>query len=136
VSTLLTSGAGTNPRLVSALGAINQCTNMASSVGVLGQIRNQRSSEYGQAQAIAVSQLPQGGTLKTDLTQALYYSLQADDQYLSWADQQSRGPCRDDSEPALATDNEQASAYKNSFTQLWNPIALQYGLTTQSVTSM
>jgi hypothetical protein len=135
VSTLLFAGAGTSSRLLSALGAINQCTDVASSVGVLGQIRNQRSSEYSQAQATAVSQLPEGATLKTDLTQALYYSLQADDQYLSWADQQSRGPCRDDSEPALAAGNEQAAAYKNSFTQLWNPIALQYGLATQSVTS-
>jgi hypothetical protein len=133
---LLSSGAGTNPRLVSALGAVNQCTDMASSVSVLTQIRNQRSSEYGQAQVISVSLLPQGSTLKGDLTQALYYSLQADDQYLNWADQQSRGPCRDDSEPAPVSDNDQASAYKTSFTQLWNPIALQYGLTAQSVTSM
>jgi serine/threonine protein kinase len=135
VNALLSSGAGTNPRLLSALGAINQCTAMASSVTALTQIRNQRNSEYGQAQVITVSALAQGSTLKTDLSQALYYSLQADDQYLSWADQQSRGPCHDGSEPTPASD-DQASAYKNSFTQLWNPIALQYGLTTQSVTSM
>jgi Protein kinase domain len=136
VNALLSAGAGTNSRLLSALGAINQCTDMASSVSVLTQIRNQRSSEYGQAQGISVSLLPQGSTLKADLTQALYYSLQADDQYLNWADQQARGPCHEDSEPALASDNDQASAGKNGFTQLWNPIAVQYGLTTQSVTSM
>jgi hypothetical protein len=136
VNALLSSGAGTNPRLLSALGAIDQCTDMASSVSVLTQIRNQRSSEYGQAQVISVSLLPQSSIVKTDLAQALYYSLQADDQYLNWADQQSQGPCHDGSEPVPAGDNDQASAYKNSFTQLWNPIALQYGLTTQSVTSM
>ena len=136
VNALLSAGAGTNPRLVSALGAINQCTDLASSVSVLSRIRDQRSSEYGRAQVIPVSLLPQGSMLKADLTQALYYSLQADDQYLNWADQQSRGPCHEDSEPALASDNEQASGAKDSFTRLWNPIALQYGLTTQSVTSM
>jgi serine/threonine protein kinase len=135
VNALLSSGAGTNPRLLSALGAINQCTDMASSVSTLTQIRNQRNSEYLRAQVISVSALAQGSTLKADLSQALYYSLQADDQYLNWADQQSRGPCHDGSEPTPASD-DQASAYKNSFTQLWNPIALQYGLTTQSVTSM
>jgi Protein kinase domain len=136
VNALLSAGAGANPRLLTALGAINQCADMASSVSVLTQIRDQRSTEYGRAQAISVSLLPQGSTLKADLTQALYYSLQADDQYLNWADQQSRGPCQEGSEPALASDNDQASADKDSFTQLWNPIALQYGLTTQSVTSM
>ena len=103
---------------------------------MLSRIRDQRSSEYGRAQVIPVSLLPQGSMLRADLTQALYYSLQADDQYLNWADQQSRGPCHEDSEPALASDNEQASGAKDSFTRLWNPIALQYGLTTQSVTSM
>jgi hypothetical protein len=135
VNALLSSGAGTNSRLLSALGAINQCTDMASSVSALTQIRGQRNSEYGQAQVISVGALPQGSTLKADLTQALYYSLQADDQYLNWADRQSQGPCQDDSEPTPASD-DQASAYKSSFTQLWNPIARQYGLTTQSVTSM
>jgi hypothetical protein len=133
---LLTSGSGTNPRLLSALGAINQCTDLAGSASSLTQIRNQRSSEYGQAQALSVSLLPQGSVLKTDLTQALYYSLMADNDYLAWASQQSRGPCQDGSEPAPAGANDQASTYKESFTQLWNPIALQYGLTTQSLTSM
>jgi Protein kinase domain len=136
VNALLSSGAGTNPRLLSALGAIDQCTNMAGSVSVLTQIRNQRSSEYGQAQVLSVGLLPQGSTLKTDLTQALYYSLVADNDYLTWASQQSRGPCQDGSEPTPANANDEASTYKQSFTQLWNPIALQYGLTTQSLTSM
>jgi hypothetical protein len=136
LSSLLASGAGTNPRLLTALSSVNQCANVAASLSTLTQIRNQRSSEYDQAQAISVSLLPQGAAMKTDLTGALYYSLQADDQYLSWASQQSGGPCQDGSEPAAAADNNQASADKSGFTQLWNPIALQHGLTTQSVTSM
>jgi hypothetical protein len=109
---------------------------MAGSMSVLTQIRNQRSGEYDQAQAISVNLLPQGSTLKADLTQALHYSLVADSDYLSWASQQSQGPCRDGSEPVLADANDEATTYKESFTQLWNPIALQYGLTTQSPTSM
>jgi serine/threonine-protein kinase len=136
MSSLLTSGAGTNPRLITALSSINRCANVAGSLSTLTQIRNQRSSEYEQAQAISVSLLPQGAAMKTDLAQALYYSLQADDQYLNWASQQSGGPCQDGSEPAVAGDNGQASSFKGSFTQLWNPIAQQYGLTPQSVTSM
>jgi hypothetical protein len=38
------------------------------------------------------------------------------------------GPCQDGSEPALPDADDEATT--------WNPIALQYGLTTQSLTSM
>ncbi len=136
VNGLLSSGTGTNAELSGALAAVNDCADVTGGLGELTQVRDQRHSEFEQARTVPVSLLPEGGRLKLDLVRALYYSLLADDAYLSWATRQGHDGCRAGSEPLLAGLNRQATSFKDQFTQLWNPVAGQHGLPQRSLTSM
>jgi len=136
INSLLSSGTGTNAQLSGALAEADDCADVAGSVSELTQIRDQRRSEFEQARTAAVSLLPGGSRLKLDLTRALWYSLLADDAYLTWAARQGQGPCRDGSEPLLADLNREATSFKDQFTQLWNPIASRHELPQRSLTSM
>jgi hypothetical protein len=88
----------------------------------------QRKGEYNQALALAVAELPSGAELKSDLLSALTYSINADDDYLQWAQQQQAG-CSANS-PALAAASSadtQASSAKTTFANLWNTVGPNYG---------
>lgn len=100
------------------------------------QVRDQRQTEYNQAQSLSTEALQNGAELKSDLTQALLYSLNADNDYLTWAQQQvSNCQAGSQSSAALAA-GSQAVNYKTMFVNLWNPIAAQYALPPTSVGSM
>jgi serine/threonine protein kinase len=134
VSTLLSSSTGSISQLEPALGEIDDCTDLAGGIRALAGIRDQRSREYAKAQHLSVSLLPEGSSLKSDLTQALRYSLLVDSGYLNWATRESQDGCQEGTEPGLTDqdvtgqDNTQASDFKRDFLQLWNPIAVQHGL--------
>jgi hypothetical protein len=92
------------------------------------QVRDQRQAEYDQAQNLSTEALQDGAQLKIDLTQALFYSLKADNDYLTWAHQQA-SDCQAGSQSSAAiAAGDQAVSYKVLFVGIWNPIAVQYGL--------
>jgi hypothetical protein len=85
-----------------------------------------------------LSQLKGGATLPaaliSDLTKAWQASIQADQAYAQWANDEIAKTClpNDTSDPgylATNTPNQNASTDKTAFTAEWNPIAAQYGLT-------
>ena len=91
-------------------------------------------------QSLAVDQLTGGEQLRTLLVQALTHSLQADQKFVAWAQNTTTNGCTGhaahDSEYAAAqTASSGATTSKQSFVQLWNPIATRYGLSTRSESS-
>ena len=136
VSNLLMSGANSSVALTNAADNVAACTDLPHSVQQIQQVRDQRQAEYDQAQKLSTGALRGGAEVKADLVQALQDSLNADDDYLSWARQQAAN-CQPGSQSsaALAADR-QAVADKTKFVQLWNPIAAQYGLPSISVSSI
>jgi len=100
------------------------------------RVRDQRQTEYDQAQNLSTGALPGGAELKTDLTQALSYSLMADNDYLTWAQQQVTDCQVGSQSSAAVTAGAQARNYKAMFVSRWNPIAAQYALPPASVGSM
>lgn len=130
VSSLLTSSASTRAPLQPAVDHATNCADPAQAVRQIRQIRNQRQGEYSQAQGLATDALPDGTELKSDLTQALFYSLSADNDYLRWARQQVTSGCQFSAEATTVANanNVQAVNYKNMFVSLWNPVADQYRL--------
>jgi hypothetical protein len=136
VSSLLKTSEATRGKLGPAVSEIqNYCssltsTQLASEVSTIQTVANQRQSEYNQAQTLQVSLLQNGGELRTDLLNALQYSLNADNDYLQWAKQEQQG-CfpASQSQPFNAAVNadQQAVNAKTSFANLWNSIAPQYG---------
>ena len=97
---------------------------------------NQRSAEYNQASALSTSALANGPTVKSDLIAALRNSLDADKDYLTWAQQQLNLECAPTAQSSahIAANNAsyQASASKEAFIRVWNLVAAQYGIQLKS----
>ncbi|HEY6275204.1 MAG TPA: serine/threonine-protein kinase [Streptosporangiaceae bacterium] len=136
VSNLLASGGSSSTTLTYAADNVQSCTNLNRSVRQIQKVRDQRQAEYEQAQKLSTGALANGSQLKADLVQSLLDSLNADNDYLSWAQAQAAS-CQPGSQSgaALAAD-QQAVRDKTRFIQLWNVIAAQYGLAPATVGSI
>jgi len=111
--------------------------------GVIDQIKHvvdQRSSQYEQASALPTANLASGAIMKSDLITALRDSLNADRDYLTWAQQQQSAGCTPGAQSSAYTTaynaDQQANAAKAEFALVWDPIAARYGLSQQSSESI
>jgi serine/threonine protein kinase len=136
VSNLLASGDNSDGLLVSATNNAQNCIDRPRSVRQIRQVRDQRQAEYDQAQTLQTGALSNGAELKSDLTQALSASLSADNDYLTWAQQQEADCQAGTAPPGISSANTQALNDKTSFIGLWNPIADQYGLQQETTSTM
>lgn len=133
---LLRSSAVTRKALQGAVSQARDCTDLSSAVSQIQNAVNQRSTEYNQALALSTSALADGTIVKTDLTAALRSSLDADRDYLAWAQQELKLGCAPATQSgaynAAYNAGKQADAAKETFVQVWNPVAAQYGLQQES----
>jgi hypothetical protein len=96
---------------------------MSTDVAAIQTAAGQRQTEYTRAQGLSVSALPSGGAAKAELTQALDYSLQADNNYLTWAQEEQKGCFVSSQSTAYDTANHfsaKANTAKSSFATIWN----------------
>ena len=132
LNNVLNASSSTRRTLVSAVAEVGACSDVSAAVAAVENVISERASELHQASALATSDLPGGAALKSDLTSAMHNSLQADEDFLTWAQQINAG-C---TYPATLTSayhdgltaSKAAVTAKNNFLQLWNPIANQQGL--------
>jgi hypothetical protein len=134
ISNLLSAGVASRSALVTAVNDVMQCTSLSGAVSQIQQSADARQTELNAAQGLSTGALPNDATLKSYLVQALQHSLDADDEYLTWA-QQEAASCQFGSQPNIP-DNQGSSKYKTLFVGIWNPIASQYGLPTASANTM
>jgi serine/threonine protein kinase len=136
VNTLLSSSAATLKALQGAVSEVSNCTNLSSAVRQIQTVVNQRSTEYNQASALSTSALANGAAVKSDLIAALRNSLDADKDFLSWAQQQLNPGCTPTAQSsaynAAYNASQQAGASKKAFIQVWDLVAAQYGIQQQS----
>jgi serine/threonine protein kinase len=136
VSNLLATGANSSTVLTYAADNVQSCTRLSHSVRQIQQVRDQRQAEYEQAQKLSTGALANGSEIKADLFQSLLDSLTADNDYLSWAQQQAAS-CQPGSQSAAAlAADQQAVRDKSRFVQLWNVTAAQYGLAPVTVSGI
>jgi serine/threonine-protein kinase len=105
-------------------------TQISNDVAAIQAADNQRQTEYASAQTLNIGALANATTLKSDLMRALNYSLQADDNFLTWAQQEQSGCFVSSQSSAYQTatsDSTTASAAKTAFAILWNGEAANYG---------
>jgi tRNA A-37 threonylcarbamoyl transferase component Bud32 len=140
VSKLLTSSAATRQQLRGAVNEVASCTNLTGAVGIMQSVVSQRSAEYRQASALPASALPQDAAVKTDLVAMFRTSITADQDYLAWARQQLTAGCtaplQSSAYSAANSAAQPAGTAKETFIQLWNPIAATYGIAPQSSSSI
>ena len=131
MNNLLDSSAATRKALHGAVNQVSNCTNLSSAVSQIRSAVNQRSSENNQASALSTAALASGARVKSDLIAALRNSLDADRDYLTWAQQQLNSGCTPSAQSsaykAARNADQQADASKEAFVQVWNQVAAQYG---------
>ena len=136
VNNLLSSSAATLKALQGAVSEVFNCTNLSSAVPQIQNVVNQRSTEYNQASALSTSALANGAAVKSDLIAALRNSLDADKDFLTWAQQQLNPGCTPTAQSsaynAAYNASQQAGASKKAFIQVWDLVAAQYGVQQKS----
>lgn len=136
VNNLLSSSAAILKALQGAVSEVFNCTNLSSAVRQIQNVVNQRSAEYNQASALSTSALANGVALKSDLIAALRNSLDADKDFLTWAQQQLSPGCTPTAQSgaynAAYNASQQAGASKQAFIQVWDLVAAQYGIPQKS----
>ena len=136
VNNLLSSSAATLRALQGAVSEVFNCTNLSSAVPQIQNVVNQRSTEYNQASALSTSALADGAAVKSDLIAALRNSLDADKDFLTWAQQQLNPGCTPTAQSsaynAAYNASQQAGAAKKAFIQVWDLVAAQYGIQQKS----
>jgi hypothetical protein len=137
---LLTSSAAARTALHDAVRQVDACTNLASAVSQLQGVVNQRVGENTRASSLPTSALPDGTAVKSELIGALSSSLEADRDYLTWAQQQQAGGCTPSNQSsaynAAVGASQLANTAKAAFIQVWNPVAARYGIKPDSARSM
>jgi len=135
VNDLLSSSAATRKALQGAVSKARDCTDLSSAVSQIQNAVIQRNAEYNQASALSTSALADGTIVKTDLTVALRSSLDADRDFLAWAQQLKLGcaaATQSSAYNAAYQADQLANAAKEAFIQVWNPVAAQYGIRQES----
>ena len=134
ISNLLMSSANSRSQwnATTLVNNTGNCVDIDQDVTQIGDIANSRSNELSQLQNLQFDQLPNGASLKSQLMTALQDSLQIDNDYLKWAQQQQSSGCaygfnNTYYDNASAEDNTVTSD-KQTFLNGWDPIASQYNL--------
>jgi hypothetical protein len=140
VSSLLGSSVATRQALQSAVTQVQACTNLSGAVSQIQDVVNHRSTQYDRASALSTGDLASGAQVKSDLVTALRDSLNADRDYLTWAQQQLNTGCTPGAQSSAyitAYDaDQQANAAKAQFALVWDPVAARYGVSQESPDSI
>ncbi len=140
VSNLLGSSAAARQVLENAVSQVRACTNLSGAVSQIQNVVNQRNAQYERASALPTAALASGAMVKSDLITALRDSLDADRDYLTWAQQQLDTGCTPGAQSGAyntAYDaDQQANAAKAQFALVWDPVAARYGVSQQSPASI
>jgi hypothetical protein len=134
LSALLAQSSGDRSAVVDAAGDVEQCgQDLAGDPGIFTRAVASRQRLLTRlANLTDVSALPAG--MVQALTGAWQASVQADQDYATWAQDENSGHCKaggaDPNRSAATAPADQANTDKVTFLNLWNPIATRYGLRT------
>ncbi len=133
MNSLLQDSSNSRTSVESSVQEVQNCSDIADGTSGLQQVVSERSTELSEADNLSTGAMPNGATLKSDLIGAIKNSLDADNDFLSWA--QGVGGCsgsapEDSNYQAAMNASSTAVSYKNDFVTLWNPIAQSQGFST------
>jgi hypothetical protein len=136
LSTLLSNSAVDRAQIVSAVQQITSCGNLSGAQETLDQAATSRQNLLGQLNQLQLGALPNGIQLLQSLQAAWQASLGSDNAYAAYAGDElsnfngcTQNDSGDSNAQAAATSDAEATAAKNQFVGIWNPIASTYGFT-------
>jgi len=141
VDQLLGQSSSSRQQVIDAVAQVSQCSDPASVAAAqtaLTQAAASRQALVTRLGALDMSQVQGGAQAVQVLSKAWSESATADSDYAAWAGAMSHGGCspnsaQPDSDYADAgTQSGDATNDKNTFIDLWTPIAMQYGLPTRT----
>jgi hypothetical protein len=135
LSALLTQSVSDRSAIVSAVNDVNACgPNLSQDVQTFQNAATSRQNLLSQ-----LANLPDSSALPASMLQSLtsawQASMQADQDYAQWAQDEASQGCvpndhSDSNYQAAGVPDGQATTDKQAFVSSWDPIATQYGLTT------
>ena len=132
LDSLLTDSSRNRANVVAAVASVASCQDPAGAAATLTQAANDRQAELNRLQTLDLSALSGSNQLVGALTSSLDHSQAADQAFAAWAQASEgcSGNAAQDSNYAAASDaSTAATASKQQFVNLWNPIARRFGLT-------
>lgn len=140
MNSLLGSSEAARTALQDPVVEVGQCANLSGAAAQIQGVVNQRSAELSQASTLSAAALPDGAVVKSSLIAALRSSLDSDEDYLTWAQQQLSSGCapaaQSSAYSAAIAAGQQADAAKDAFAGAWNPVAARYGIQQVSPSSL
>jgi hypothetical protein len=133
---LLSQSGQARNSLQSAIDGVENCSlDPSGAATTANDAATTRQNILGQLENFDASQLPNGSQLIADLNTALSDSIQSDNNYQAWmefvAETGCNGQAQHDANYSAAQQSDvQATAAKQVFVNLWNPIARRYGYPT------
>jgi hypothetical protein len=126
-------------RLNQGIQKVDACRSVGTGVAQIRQAQQGRQDQLTRVQALSTDAIPNGDVLKATLIEALERSLAADNAFLDWATNVRDTNCARSSKRngAYAEGLRQsrlADDPKQRFVDLWNPIAVQFGLSLTNLT--
>lgn len=141
VDQLLEQSSSSLQQVTDAVAQVSQCQasgSVAAAQATLSQAAASRQALVTRLTALDVSQLQGGAQAVQVLARAWTESATADTDYARWAGAMAKGGCTPDNAPQNAdyadagTQSGLATDDRNTFIDLWTPIAMQYGLPTRT----
>lgn len=136
VDTLLSSSTASRSSAVGPINDVFSCQNLPVAVALFEQLVSERKTEYTEAARLPTAAIPNGVTIKKDLKSALLNTLESDEAYLAWADQQQHSRCKNPTQAltfqAASNYSAEATVSKSTFVKAWNVIAVKYGFQRRS----
>ncbi|MGK5555818.1 hypothetical protein ACSNOI_29785, partial [Actinomadura kijaniata] len=133
VNSVLDASGDARRALVGGLAAARACKTLPQAITGFQQVAQRRQAQLRATQTLKVDKLPNGERLRLTLRQSFQASLDVDRALLAWA-QRNRARCKGKPRPAAAQApgraqaERQATASKQRFVAMWNPIAGRNGL--------
>ncbi|MEV7993494.1 hypothetical protein AB0O67_16695 [Streptomyces sp. NPDC086077] len=142
---LLADSGDSRATVISAVGQVKSCGNLAQAAQDLRGAAEQRNSLVTQLSGISVDKLPEHAALTDALKKAWKASASADNHYAAWADQVAgqkgklckKGQAHSTGQTAAGNrESGIATTQKAEAAKLWNAIARTYGLTERQPTQL
>ncbi|WP_238016270.1 hypothetical protein KZZ52_53480 [Dactylosporangium sp. AC04546] len=131
IDAVLDASIASRKKLNDAIKLVGDCTLIEKAIGDLRTVGTERESQMASVSRFDLSALPRGEELRSLLNEALSYSLAADRSFVLWAQAVQGSGCGGSGSghyDEAQAQSRNASAAKERFVAVWNPVVAPYGL--------